>query len=74
MNYDCEIENCMEKTDGFLCEYHLKEVHSDNALVTVCENCCKILKIEIKESKPTTRYILVKDCMRCQSQIDAGMF
>ena len=74
VKYDCELENCMQKTDGFICEYHHDEILKENALVTVCESCCKILKIEIKESKPITRYILVKDCMRCQRQIEPGMF
>lgn len=72
-DYDCEIEGCTNKTEGYLCDYHLKEALLDKEVViTICDTCLKILKIEKKPGYDGDRYVIAKDCMRCRpiDQID----
>ena len=76
MTYDCEIDKCMNKTNGFLCEVHEEQALDETNRIIVCENCNKILGIEDRKEEKTLRklprYRFVKDCMRCRSlQIDS---
>jgi len=72
--YDCEIEGCVEKTDGFLCENHAEEAQDEDMKLIVCANCLKMLRIE-KRNKVKQKYEFVEDCMRCRRiQIDDNFF
>lgn len=64
--YDCEIEGCVNKTDGYLCEYHAKEILDDNKFIVICNLCNKIMQIKDKEFPEFPRYIIAEDCMRCR--------
>lgn len=68
--YDCEIEGCANKTDGYLCEHHTNQAQDESYQVWVCENCNKIIKIVKKKSPKIPRYSMVKDCMRCRQKED----
>lgn len=66
--YDCEIEGCINKTEGYLCEFHSKQAQDETNQVWVCETCNKIIKIVKRESPEIPRYYMVKDCMRCRQR------
>jgi len=73
--WDCEIEGCVNKTDGFLCETHQDKALVQANIIVVCEQCNKITKIkEPKEGDDMQgkrpRYEFVTDCMRCRPQTD----
>jgi len=66
VQYNCEIEGCMEMTDGYLCESHSTEALKRNMQITICDACNTI--IAIKEGNDKPRYLFVKDCMRCRQR------
>ena len=70
MQYNCEIEGCMEMTDGYLCEHHSTEALKRNMQITICDNCNKIVAIKEGHDKP--RYLFVKDCMRCRQREESS--
>jgi len=57
MQYDCEIENCMGKTNEFLCEEHNWQANNENMQVIICEECLKILRMQRRKTKLEPRYI-----------------
>jgi len=66
--YDCEIERCPNKTDGFLCEEHQELATRKDSRVKVCGNCNKLLAIDAMDMSrgKFTKYMIEKDCMRCR--------
>jgi len=71
MAYDCEIEGCVNKTDGFLCEPHEDQALDESNSIEVCERCNKILKIK-KREKDGPRYTFVTNCMWCRIHRTGG--
>jgi len=70
MTYDCEINGCVNKTDGFLCEPHQDQAVKETNIIVVCENCNKILSIKERKDRLGPRYEFVKDCMRCRPETE----
>jgi len=74
MIYDCEIENCTNKTEDFLCTFHELEAKNENMQIVICGVCNKIVEIK-RRTRSEARYIFVTGCMRCDPhQIEPGMF
>lgn len=67
--YDCEIEGCTNKTDGFLCETHSNQAQNENMQIVVCDKCNKIIAIRRRKRKDK-RYFFVRECILCESQTD----
>lgn len=70
--YDCEIEGCANKTDGYLCEFHVREAFRDEKKIVVCEKCDKIIQI-LDRPNGAPKYDIVKDCMVCRLNEQRGL-
>ena len=63
----CEIENCKEQTDNFLCARHSKMAKSDFAKFKICQKCNVIIEVRIdKKLKAESRYTFVDECETCR--------
>ena len=65
MIYDCEVEGCFEKTDGYLCKKHAREAEEGN--VVTCGFCGRIKRIE-PSMDGKQKIIYEKNCLRCKSR------
>lgn len=64
LEFDCEIEGCLNKTNGFLCEVHSGEALLEFNKIVICDGCNKIIRIEKRKNKEK-RYHFIKECMGC---------
>lgn len=61
----CEIPNCENQTEDYLCKTHRLQAQDRNYQVTGCKSCGMIIKIETKKDIKEHSIIFVDNCEYC---------
>lgn len=61
----CEIPECQNQTEFYLCEEHRLQAQDRNYKITNCSGCGMILKIEKKKDIAEKSNIFVENCEYC---------